>query len=202
MRHRRRPAEMKRFPRPPRRPFNACFPILRPCVSKTLAKSRRRLTGNFPRRGNACECSAAPFCKPPILSALRPSSPERRGRLSRFLSGHENFSKRFLSFFLLLHGEGRKTEIDRADAPRQNAPPHRRRAPFSPSRRKVRCFFCGQRKTTAAAAEERMRCAVPHGTARPVLCLYESRIHGGSVLTNRKKLITITGKGGGCHGPS
>lgn len=99
MRHRKRPAGMKRFPRPPRRPFNACFPILRPCVSKARAESRRRLTGNFPRRGNACECPAAPFCKPPLLSALRPSSPERRGRLSRFLSRHEKFFKAVPLFF-------------------------------------------------------------------------------------------------------
>lgn len=139
---------------------------------------------------------------PPFLSALRPSSPERHGRLSRFLSGHEKFFK--TSFFFFPSAARRRQE--NGDRPRGCAEPEctasPQAAPFSPSRRKVRCFFCRQRKTTAAAAEERMRCAVPHGTARPVLRLYESRIHGGSVLTNRKKLITITGKGGGCHGPS
>lgn len=193
---------MKRFPRPPRRPFNACFPILRPCVSKARAESRRRPTGNFPRRGNACECSAAPFCKPPLLSALRPSSPERRGRLSRFLSGHEKFFKAVPFFF----PSAARRRQENGDRPRGRAAPECTASPqarlsLRPAEKSV-AFFCRQRKTAAAAAEERMRCAVLHGTARPVLRLYESRIHGGSVLTNRKKLITITGKGGGCHGPS
>lgn len=56
---------------------------------------------------------------PPFLSALRPSSPERHGRLSRFLSGHEKFFK--TSFFFFPSAARRRQE--NGDRPRGCAAP-------------------------------------------------------------------------------
>lgn len=193
---------MKRFPRPPRRPFNACFPILRPCVSKARAESRRRLTGNFPRRGNACECSAAPFCKPPLLSALRPSSPERRRRLSRFLSEHENFFKASPFFF----PSAARRRQENGDRPRGCAAPECTASP--PARAFLSVSQKGPLLFLQATKNNGGRRGRAHALRRPA---WDSSPRSapiriphtwGSVLTNRKKLITITGKGGGCHGPS